>query len=96
MKNERLKRQLRKEILILRSQVYRTEIRREASALVDLICPPRAEGPSWTDGPLWSLLTSGKGRISRWLRWGKLASRFWPLLAAAWRRHREGQGRQAG
>lgn len=83
MNHRRLKRELHKEILLLRAQAYRTEIRHEASALAEALCPPPAAGVAgWMDSPLWSLLTSGKGRLARWLRWGSTLSRWWPLLKA--------------
>lgn len=84
MKHQRLKRELRKEILLLRAQAYRTEIRHEASALAEVLFPPAAAGGAagWMDSPLWSLLSSGQGRLARWLRWGRTLSRWWPLLKA--------------
>lgn len=82
MNQQRLKRALHKEILILRAQAYRTEIRHEAAALAEALCPPAVTGGGWLDSPLWSLLTAGKGRLARWLRWGNAISRWWPLLKA--------------
>lgn len=84
MNRQRLKRELRKEVLMLRAQAYRTEIRHEASALAEVLCPPRSSaGSGWMDSSLWNLLTSGSGRMARWLRWGTLLSRWWPVLKAA-------------
>lgn len=91
MKNSQRKRTLRKEILILKSQAYRTEIRQELSAISAGFAPVRAASQaSWADSPILGLLTSGSGRMAQALRWGVRIARWWPfmktILAAGKRR----------
>lgn len=79
MNSHQLKRQLRKELLLLRAQAYRTEIRQQADALLQCVQPAVAAG-HWTDHPLLALLTQGRGRLATWIRWGLRLARWLPLL----------------
>lgn len=78
MNPHQIKRQLRKELLILRAQAYRTEIRQELSALTEVL--PSARGNPLEQHPLLGLLAAGSGRLSVLIRWGLRLARWWPLL----------------
>lgn len=79
------KRALRKEILILKAQAYRTEIVREVGAMTEGFGTHTA-ADHFSNSSLWKLFTSGNGRIARWLRWGSTFYSLLPVLTALFRK----------